>query len=129
VLCSDEFQQRCKSTVLGARGLGGNPFEERVPKWTKAETAAGYGQTLQAVGAIADLKTTKETNESRKRTFGEFQEFLARIPFEVTVATASPEDVAAFIHSEWLPNHSGNCRTVLLQTGQPVLLHQLFEVS
>jgi hypothetical protein len=79
-----------------------------------------YGQTLQAVGAIADLKTAKETNESRKRTFGEFQEFLAKNPFEVTVETASPEDVAAFIHSEWLPNHSANCRTVLPQTGQPV---------
>lgn len=91
-----------------------------MPKWTKTEASARYGQTLQAVGAITDLKTTKETNDSRKRTFSEFQEFLAKNPFGVTVATASPEDVAAFIHSEWLPNHSGNCRTVLPQTGQPV---------
>jgi integrase len=36
------------------------------------------------------------------------------------MGTATPEDVAAFIHSEWLPNHSGNCMTVLPQTGQPV---------
>jgi hypothetical protein len=66
------------------------------------------------------MKTTKETNDSRKRTFGEFQEFLAKDPFGVSVATASPKDVAAFIHSEWLPNHSGSCRTILPQTGQPV---------
>jgi hypothetical protein len=100
--------------------VGKNPFEDKVPKWTKTETAARYVQTLQAVGAIADLKTTKETNDSRKRTFSEYQEFLAKNPYGVTVATASPEDVAAFIHSERLPNHSGNCRTVLPQTGQPV---------
>jgi integrase len=106
--------------VLSARGLGQNPFEDRLPKWTRAETAARYGQTLQAVGKIADMKTTKETNDSRKRTFGEFQEFLARNPFGVTVGTATPEDVATFIHSKWLPNHSGNCRTVLPKTRQPV---------
>jgi hypothetical protein len=91
-----------------------------VAKWSKAETAARYGQTLQKVETIADIKTTKETNDSRKRTFSEYQEFLAKNPFGVTVATASPEDVAAFIHSKWLPNHSGSCRTVLPQTGQPV---------
>jgi hypothetical protein len=56
-----------------------------------------YGKSLRAVGQVADLKTTKETNESRKRTFGEFQRFLAQNPFGVTVATAGPEDVAAFI--------------------------------
>jgi integrase len=65
-------------------------------------------------------KMTKETNDSRKRTFSEYQEFLAKNPFGGTAATASPQDVAAFIHSEWLSNHSGNCRTVLPQTGQPV---------
>jgi hypothetical protein len=36
------------------------------------------------------------------------------------VATAGPEDVAAFIQSDWIPNHSGNCKTILPQTGQPV---------
>jgi integrase len=120
LLFREDFQQRCRSTVLRARGLDKNPFEDRVPKWTKAETTARYGQTLQAVGEIADLKTTKETNDSRKRTFSEYQKFLAKNPFGITVATASPKDVAAFIHSEWLPHHSGNCRTVLPQTGQPV---------
>jgi hypothetical protein len=40
VLCRDEFQQRCRRAVLGARGLGKNPFEDKVLKWTKTETAA-----------------------------------------------------------------------------------------
>jgi integrase len=78
------------------------------------------GQSLRAVGQVADMKTTKETNVSRKRTFGEFQKFLAQNPFGVSVETAGPEDVAAFIHSDWIPNHNGNCKTILPQTGQPV---------
>jgi hypothetical protein len=66
------------------------------------------------------MKTTKVTNDSRKRTFEEYQKYMAQNPFGITVGTAGPEDVATFIHSEWIPNHSGNCRTTLPQTGQPV---------
>jgi hypothetical protein len=84
---------------LGARGLGGNPFEG-ILQWTKTETEARYGQTLQAVGQIAEMKTTKATNDSRKRTFEKYQQFLARNPFGITVGTAGPEDVATFIHSK-----------------------------
>jgi hypothetical protein len=79
-----------------------------------------YGQTLQAVAQIADMKTTKETNVSRKRTFSEFQRFLAQNPFGITAETAGPEDVAAFLHSDWISNHGGSCKTVLPRTGQPV---------
>jgi hypothetical protein len=118
-VCRDEIQQRCRAAVLDARGLRRNPHEG-IPKWTKEETVACYGQSLQAIGKIADLKTTKETNDSRKRTFDEYQRFLAQNPFDITLGTASPEDVAAFIHSDWIPNHSGSCRTILPQTGQPV---------
>jgi hypothetical protein len=119
LFCREEFQRQCRATILEARGLAGNPHEG-IAQWSKEETLARYGRSLQAVGQIADLKTTKETNDSRKRTFGEYQRFLAQNPFGITVETASPEDVAAFIHSEWIPNHSGNCRTVMPQTGKPV---------
>jgi integrase len=105
--------------VLGARGLAENPHDG-IPQWTKEEMVQRYGQTLQAVGQIADMKTTKETNDSRKRTFGEFQRFLTQNPFGITVETAGPEDVAAFLHSNSIPNHSGSCKTVLPKTGQPV---------
>jgi hypothetical protein len=120
-LCRDEFHQQCRAAVLDARGLGRNPHEG-ISQWSKEETVARYGQSLRAIGEIADLKTTKETNDSRKRTFDEYQRFLAQNPFGISVATATPEDVAAFIHSDWIPNHSGSCRTVLPQTGQPVAL-------
>jgi integrase len=105
---------------VGIQGFEEDPFKGRVAQWTNEEAADRYGQTLKAVSGIADMKTTKETNASRRRTFLEYQEFLAKNPFGVTVGTATPEDVAAFIHLEWLPNHSGNCKTVLPQTGQPV---------
>jgi integrase len=118
-LCREEFQKQCRPAVLAARGLGGNSHQG-IPQWTKEETLQRYGQSLQAVGQIADMKTTKDTNESRKRTFDEYQRFLVRNPFGVTVDTASPEDVAAFIHSEWIPNHRGICRTIVPATGQPV---------
>jgi hypothetical protein len=118
-MCREEFQRRCRATGLEARGLGRNPFEG-VPQWTRAETEVRYGQTLQAVAQIAEMKSTKATNDGRKRTFEEYQKFLAQNPFGVSVETASPEDVAAFIHSDWIPNHSRNCRTVLPQTEQPV---------
>jgi hypothetical protein len=91
-----------------------------VLQWSKAETEARYGQSLHEIGQIAEMKTTKATNDSRRRTFEEYQRFLAQNPFGITVGTASPEDVAAFIHSEWIPNHSSNCQTVMPQTGQPV---------
>jgi hypothetical protein len=123
-LCTEEFQKQCRLAVLAARGLGENPHQG-IPQWTKEETLRRYGQSLQAVGQIADMKTTKETNESRKRTFDEYQRFLARNPFGVTVDTASPEDVAAFIHSEWIPNHRGSCRTMCPQRVSQWRQHRL----
>jgi hypothetical protein len=119
VTCREEFQKQCRTTILSARGLGSNPYGG-VPQWSKQQTVQRYGESLRAIGQIADMKTTKETNVSRKRTFGEFQRFLALNVFGITVEMASPEDVAAFIHSNWIPNHSGSCKTVLPQTGQPV---------
>jgi hypothetical protein len=46
--------------------------------------------------------------------------YVRTMTFGVSVGTAGPEDVAAFIHSDWISNHSGNCGTVLPQTGQAV---------
>lgn len=70
-----------RSYAWPARGLGGNPFEG-THQWTREETSIQrYGQSMVAIRRFADLKTTKETNDSRKRTFEEYLRFLAQNPF------------------------------------------------
>lgn len=34
-----------------------------------------------------------------------------------TIESATSEEVAAFVHCRWIPNHSGESRTVLLKDG------------
>jgi hypothetical protein len=79
---------------------GGNPTAEsdirsggawartRPLRWRPKMDKGGGGRlvwaaTMQAVGQIVEMKTTRETNESRKRTFTEFQHFLARNTFGI----------------------------------------------
>jgi integrase len=87
---------------------------------TVGETEALYERALQSFGQIAEKSVSEANNNSRKRTFQEFQEFLSRNAFGVTVETATAADVGAFIMGDWIPKHSGGCRTRLPSTGQPV---------
>lgn len=84
------------------------------------KTEALYERALQGFGEIAEKSVSEANNNSRKRTFQEFQEFLSRNAFGVTVETATAADVGAFIMGDWIPKHSGGCRTRLPSTGQPV---------
>jgi integrase len=84
------------------------------------ETEAFYDRALKSFGEIAEKSVSEANNNSRKRTFAEFQEFLSRNAYGVTVETATAADVGAFIVSEWIPKHSGGCRTKLPSTDQPV---------
>lgn len=84
------------------------------------ETEALYDQALQRFGEIAEKSMNEASNNSRKRTFGDFQAFLARNPYGVTVETATAADIGAFIMGDWIPNHSAGCRTKLPSTGQPI---------
>jgi integrase len=84
------------------------------------ETKALYDRALRSFGEIAEKSVNEANNNSRKRTFQEFQEFLSRNAFGVTVETATAADVGAFIMGDWIPRHSGGCRTKLPSTGQPI---------
>lgn len=84
------------------------------------ETEALYERALQSFGQIAEKSVNEANNNSRKRTFGEFQEFLSRNAYGVTVETATATDVGAFIVGDWIPKHSAGCRTKLPATGQVV---------
>jgi hypothetical protein len=54
---------------------------------TVAETEALYDQALQSFGQIAEKSVNEANNNSRKRTFAEFQEFLSRNAYGVIVET------------------------------------------
>jgi integrase len=113
------FQRTCQERLLAARGIhpGGASGE---PKWSKEQTVQLYEQALDQFGAIAERKVSAAANHGRNRTLQEFSAFLSRNPFGVTVETATAADVGAFIVGDWLPRHSGNCRTTLPATGQTV---------
>ncbi|GAQ82636.1 putative Phage_integrase [Klebsormidium nitens] len=116
-----EFQERCRAHVLQVRGIeGGRGGQSAGNVWSEAETEALYARSLSEFGRIAERKVTPAANTSRKRAAREFAEFLGKNPYGVTIETATPADVGAFIVGDWLPRHSGNCRTVLPSTGQTV---------
>jgi hypothetical protein len=64
---------------------------------THGETKALYERALQGFAQIAEKSVNNANNNSRKRTFAEFQDFLSRNAYEVTVETATPADIGAFI--------------------------------
>lgn len=80
---------------------------------TIGETEALYERALQSFREIAEKSVNEANNNSRKRTFVEFQEFLSRNAYGVTVETATAADVGAFIMGDWIPKHSAGCRTRL----------------
>jgi hypothetical protein len=84
------------------------------------EIEALYERALQSFGEIAEKSVNEANNNSRKRTFGEFQEFLSGNAYGVTVETATAADVGTFIMGDRIPRHSAGCRTKLPATGQPV---------
>jgi hypothetical protein len=87
---------------------------------TVGKTEALYERALEGFGEIAEKSVSESNNNSRKRTFQEFQESLSRNAFGVTVETATAADVGAFIMDDWISKHSGGCRTRLPSIGQPV---------
>jgi integrase len=88
---------------------------------TVGETEALYERALQSFTEIAEKSVNTASNNSRKRTFQEFQQFLSRNAYGVTVETATAADIGAFLTSDWISKHSAGCRTLKLpSTGQPV---------
>lgn len=84
------------------------------------QTQQFYDGALTSFGKIAEKSVNEASNSSRKRTFQQYQDFLARNAFGVTVETATAADVGAFIMGDWIPNHRAGCRTKLPGTGEPI---------
>jgi integrase len=114
-----DFQRACQEKLRFIRGVSSS-VGSSTDAMTPEETAALYERALTSFGEIADKSVNEANNNSRKRAFSEYQRFLSRNGFGVTVETATAADVGAFIVGDWIPRHSAGCRTKLPSTGQPV---------
>jgi integrase len=112
------FQRTCQEKLFAIRGVS-SAGVRATEVMTAGETEALYERALQSFGEIAEKSVNEANNNSRKRTFEEFQQFLSRNAY-VTVETATAADVGAFIVGDWIPKHRAGCRTKLPSTGQPV---------
>jgi hypothetical protein len=113
------FQRTCQEKLFAIRGVS-SAGVRATEVMTAGETEALYERALQSFGEIAEKSVNEANNNSRKRTFEEFQQLLSRNTYGVTVETATAADVGAFIEGDWIPKHSAGCRTKLPSTGQPV---------
>jgi integrase len=79
-----------------------------------------YRKALTEGAAIAGCSVSQGFEESRQKTFAEFESFLSRVGHGLSVEQASDLDVIAFMQGQWLPGHKGNCRTRLGGDGEKI---------
>jgi hypothetical protein len=70
-----------------------------------------YEETLAAATAVANQSVSKGFEESRRKTFGEFQDVLELVGQGKRIENANGFDVVAFIQGFWLKKHKNQCRT------------------
>jgi integrase len=68
---------------------------------------------LREAAEVASRSVSKGFEESRQKTFDEFQEFLGAVGQGKRLETANGLDVVAFVQGYWLPKHREQCRTML----------------
>ncbi|GAQ85468.1 putative Phage_integrase [Klebsormidium nitens] len=113
-----DFQRSCEEQLRIVRGVGLGGSCTAGDRMSSEQTRRFYEGALASFGKIAEKSVNEASNNSRKRTFQQFQGFLAQNAFGITVETATPADVGAFIVGDWIPSHSAGCRTKLPQTGE-----------
>lgn len=112
--CREDFQRACHEKLLAIRGVSSSG-RRSTEAMTPGETEAFYKRALKSFGEIAEKSVNEANNNSRKQTFEEFQTFLSRNGYGVTVETATAADVGAFIVGDWIPKHSAGCGQSFLQ--------------
>lgn len=88
--------------VEGSRNGGGS-------RWDDEQVRRFYAESLQSAAGIANRGVNEGFEDSRKRTWGEFEEFCGHVGIDCD--SAADVDVLAFVHGFWLPRHVGACRT------------------
>jgi integrase len=88
--------------------------------WSDEVSEAFYERALREGAAIANMSVSNKFEESRRKTWDEFVEFLGKVGRGSGVQTASDLDIIAFVQGVWLPAHVGNCRTRTATEGEIV---------
>jgi integrase len=98
--------------VAWKKGRGVDVEEDRgLNSWTKQEAERFYESTLEEAAGVANRSVSKGLEESRRKTFEEFQDFLGLVGQGKKVENANGLDVVAFVHGYWLKKHKDQCRT------------------
>jgi integrase len=87
--------------------MGSITRAERDPE----EAREFYRTTLEDAAEVANRSVSKGFEESRRRTWGEFEDFLGAMGHGKQVSNANGLDVIAFVHGYWLAKHKDQCRT------------------
>lgn len=85
-------------------------------RWTEVETDKFYRAVLKDAGEIANRSVGKGYEESRRKTWAEFESFIQKVGNGVIVESARGIDIVAFVHGEWINNHTKTAGPLL---GQP----------
>jgi hypothetical protein len=88
--------------------------------WSNESSEAVHARALREGAAIANLSVSSKFEESRRKTWGEFVEFLGKVGRGVSVQTATDLDIIAFVQGVWLPAHVANCWTRMEKEGERV---------
>jgi hypothetical protein len=105
---------RAESSTIWEQARGIEPAAVRNGEnWTEAEAEQFYWTVLKDAGEIANRTVGKGYEESRRKTWAEFEAFTQKIGRGLTIETARGIDVVAFVHGEWIPKHTKNCRTTV----------------
>jgi integrase len=67
---------------------------------------------LKEAAAVANRSVSKGFEDSRRKTFVEFQDFLALVGQGKRIGNATGLDIIAFVHGFWMKKHRDQCRTI-----------------
>jgi hypothetical protein len=106
--------------VLWQEGRFGKRARPAVEEMTERESSELYRKALGEAAEIAKQSVSQGFEESRRKTFAEFETFLERVRHGLSAERASDLDVIAFMQGDWIPRHRANCRTRVGVDGEKV---------
>jgi hypothetical protein len=68
-----------------------------------------YGKSIESSAEIARKGRGEGGDESRRKVWAEYREFLSKNAYGISLETATAEDVLAFIQGYWIPKHVEAC--------------------
>jgi integrase len=118
IWCRRAWQDRCAAVWRQERHIAEQT--DTAEFWSDERSDSVYEKALREGAAIANLSVSNKFEEGRRKTWGEFVDFMAKVGRGLNAQTASDLDVIAFVQGEWLPEHIAKCRTRTESAGERV---------